>query len=64
MKNKTPTSVDLVTAHFGSKAKVARALNLTRGSITHWGVKVPEIYTYKLQYITKGKLKVSELLKC
>lgn len=47
-------------AHFGSAPKLAQALGLkSRQAIYRWGKKVPELYQYKLQVLTRGQLKVS-----
>ncbi|MCU7961179.1 Cro/CI family transcriptional regulator [Shewanella sp. SW32] len=48
-----------VIAHFGSKAKIAKALNLTKGSISQWGETVPELRAFQIEKITNGKLKTN-----
>lgn len=47
-------------AHFGSRAALAKALGVTKGAISQWGSKVPELRAYQIQTLTGGKLKVDE----
>ena len=54
----TATAVDF----FGSKAEIARKLGISRTAVSRWGWRVPEGSAYKLQSITKQKLKVVESL--
>ena len=42
---------------FGSKAKLARALDIKAPSIHNWGEQVPKQRQYELERITKGALK-------
>jgi transcriptional repressor of cell division inhibition gene dicB len=44
--------------HFGSVAKLAKALDLNVQAIYMWGEIVPERNAYKLQVITDGTLTV------
>jgi DNA-binding transcriptional regulator YdaS (Cro superfamily) len=46
--------------HFGGRRQVAEALGVTRQAVSKWGKYVAEGSAYKLQHITKGKLKVIE----
>lgn len=43
----------------GGKGKLAAALNVSPGAVSHWveDGKIPELQQYKLQALTKGKLK-------
>ncbi len=42
--------------HFESKAKVARALGITRSAVTRWGAVVPIKQAWKLERKSGGKL--------
>lgn len=46
----------------GAKAATARALGLTKQALTHWGELVPESIAYKVQVLSRGKLKVNPKL--
>ncbi len=46
-----------VIAHFGSRAKVADALRLTRAAVYGWGERVPPLRAAKLAEITAGRLR-------
>ena len=46
-----------VINHFGSKANTARALNISRPSVTNWGEIVPEPQALKVEKLSGGKLK-------
>ncbi|GAB6263939.1 Cro/CI family transcriptional regulator [Photobacterium sp. R1] len=46
-----------VVQFFGSKSKVARALKVHRSTVTNWGEEVPELQAYRIEKLTKGKLK-------
>lgn len=48
-----------VVKFFGSKVKTAEALGIGRSAVSNWGEFVPETQQYKIQVITKGKLKAS-----
>ncbi|ANC41731.1 hypothetical protein EYY95_13945 [Hafnia alvei] len=52
---------DVVT-YFGSAAKVARALNIARSSVSGWGVLVPEKRAAKIERMTSGALKYEPAL--
>jgi DNA-binding transcriptional regulator Cro/YopX protein len=47
--------------YFGSSRKAAKAINITRGAISHWDVKgyIPFNRQQKIELITKGKLTAS-----
>lgn len=45
--------------HFGSKAELARALDISNGAITQWGDEPPARRQRQMQRLTKGKLKIS-----
>jgi hypothetical protein len=47
-----------VLAHYGTSAKTAAALEITRQAVEKWPDAVPEGTAYKLQFITRGKLRV------
>jgi len=49
---KTSTAV----RYFGSKAKLARVLDITRQSLTKWEEYVPQTSALKIYIITDGKL--------
>lgn len=46
-----------VVKHFGSKAAVAKALEISRAAVTRWGDDVPEGRAYQIELITGGALK-------
>jgi hypothetical protein len=48
--------------HFGSKKKLAVALNISPGAVTMWGDHVPESRQYQIQVLTKGALKADPKL--
>jgi hypothetical protein len=43
--------------HFGTKSAIARALGITKASLTSWGERVPALRAWQLSAITAGKLK-------
>ncbi len=43
--------------HFGSAAKLARALGITRQSIHDWGKRVPQGRAFQIEVLTAGALK-------
>ncbi len=47
-------------AHYGTAAELARALGISRQAVHFWRDDVPELYQYKLQYLTNGALRVTE----
>lgn len=48
-----------VLAFYGdNQSAVARALKITRASVNGWPELVPEASAYRLERITRGKLKV------
>lgn len=49
-------TVDAVR-HFRTKAEVARALGITRASLTDWGELVPVLRAAQLERITAGHLR-------
>lgn len=51
-----------VIKFFGSQAEVARTLGIKPPSISDWKEVIPEGSAYKLQALTKGKLKVNPAL--
>jgi hypothetical protein len=55
---KTETAI----THFGSKAALARALQIRPPSIQDWGVLVPLGRAYELQVLTNGALQVDRSL--
>lgn len=49
--------------HFGGNgAELARALGISRKAVSDWGDIIPEGSAYKLQVITRGKLRVDPSL--
>ena len=48
--------------YYGSIAKAAEALNCSRQAIYVWGDIIPELWAWKAEGKTRGKLKVNELL--
>ena len=47
-----------VIAYFGSHGKAAQALNLTSQAISMWKDPIPEGIAYKVQVMSKGRLRV------
>lgn len=45
--------------HFGGAAKLAKMLDLTRQAIYMWPDEVPDLYQYKLHYLSKQQLPLS-----
>ena len=43
--------------HFGSRNKIAQALGVSRQSITRWRDGIPLVQQYRIEELTKGKLK-------
>ena len=43
----------------GARGRLAAALGLSSGAISQWGSVVPQGQAYKLESLTKGKLKVN-----
>ena len=46
-----------VIRHFGTKAKVAKALNISWEAVHKWPDKIPMRRAFELEIITDGKLK-------
>jgi transcriptional repressor of cell division inhibition gene dicB len=46
----------------GAKTKITKLLGLSSGAISQWGEVVPEGQAYKLESLTKGRLKVDSSL--
>jgi len=46
--------------HFGSKAKVARKLGLSKPAVSAWGDEIPMLRQYQLAALSRGKLKVDQ----
>lgn len=53
-------TVDAI-AHFGNKNRLAKALGITRCSVSHWGEIVPALRAYQIEKLTDGKLKAPSL---
>lgn len=51
---------DAIT-HFGNKAKLAKALNISKSAITQWPDDVPELRAFQIERLTNGKLKATAL---
>lgn len=47
-----------VIAFFKTQTAVANALGVTKSAVNQWGPLVPEGKAYRLQELTRGKLKV------
>jgi len=47
-----------VLSHFGgNQSEVARVLGITRASVNGWPDLIPEAQAYRLERLTRGKLK-------
>ncbi|EER47568.1 hypothetical protein AM305_07803 [Actinobacillus minor NM305] len=53
---------DDVLKHFGTLERVAATLGISVSAVSQWGKIIPEKNAYRLQEITKGKLKVQHSL--
>lgn len=53
---------DDVLKHFGTLERVAATLGISISAVSQWGKIIPEKNAYRLQEITKGKLKVQHSL--
>lgn len=51
---------ETAAAHFGSRAALAKALNVGRSAVTLWGQYVPELRARQLEQITDGQLVAGE----
>ena len=49
---------EIVIQHFGSAAKVAKALGISRAAISQWNEIVHELRAFQLEKITNGVLHV------
>jgi hypothetical protein len=49
---KTQDAID----HYGSIAKLAKALDVDRSAVLHWKGSVPLLRQYQLEVLTKGAL--------
>ena len=51
--------IEQAVKFYGGKKKLATALNVSPSAVSHWveANEIPEGQQYKLQAITKGKLK-------
>ena len=47
-----------VISHFGTAAKAAKALGLTKSAISQWPAAIPRLRAFEIERITNGKLKV------
>ena len=47
-----------VIQHYGKQAAIAAALDISRAAVNKWPDVVPQGSAYKLQAITRGRLKV------
>ena len=45
---------------FGGVGKASQALGISRQAIWKWGEKIPESAAYRVQVVSKGKLRVGE----
>lgn len=52
-------TTDEVIQHYGSKAEIARALGITKTSVSGWGDEPPYGRQCEIQILTKGKLKAA-----
>lgn len=52
-------TLEEVILHYGSKANVARALKIWPTTVSNWDARgyIPESVQYKIQVLTKNKLK-------
>ena len=48
--------------YFGSYAKIAKALKISKGAVTQWNGVIPESRQLEIHRITKGALKADALI--
>lgn len=55
-------TLEEVIEYYGNQSKVARALHISRAALTEWKKRgyVPLVQQYRLEKITKGKLKAED----
>lgn len=46
--------------HFGGVTKLAKKLGITRQAIHAWPQEVPDLYRYKLHYLSEGELPLEQ----
>lgn len=51
-----------VIEHYGSEARAARALGISRQAVNAWPDPIPENTAYRIQVLTKNALKVDPAL--
>lgn len=51
-----------VIKYFKSGANTAKFLKISRSSVSEWGTVIPEKQAFKLERLTKGKLKYDPAL--
>lgn len=49
-----------VLKHFGTVSEVAKAVGVSMAAVSQWGEIIPEKNAYRLQQVTKNKLRVDE----
>lgn len=47
--------------HFGGVTKLARELGISRQAIHAWPSEVPDLYRYKLNYLSNGALPIDTI---
>lgn len=53
---KTSMAID----HFETATALAKALGITKSSVSQWGEHVPPLRAYQLERITNGQLKADD----
>lgn len=48
---------DQAVTHFGTQVELAKALEMSQGSVSLWGEYPPELRQLQIEALTKGKLK-------
>lgn len=51
-----------VIEHFKTATAAAKAIGITKSAVSQWGEIVPEDKAYRLQEVTRRKLKVDKAL--
>lgn len=49
-----------VIAHFGSKARLAKRIGLTRSAVSNWGPEIPYLHQCQIEILTQGKLRAEQ----
>ena len=63
MKNENTTDFQAVLTHFGGKAKLAKALGISKQAVSAWGKQIPELRAYQIEAVSNGQFTAAALLE-